>query len=100
MSQHYEWSVMDPDGNLQDGLYTIGPNGPRQVIADGGHLEVTTDRYGEIIYDEAQEPIMRVRREIPNGCTVVRRVVTRGEWEPADDSLYPVSEPTGCCTGR
>jgi len=95
MSAHYEWSVMDPDGQLQDGIYTIGPHGPRQVIEDGGHLEVTTDRYGEIIYDTANEPIMRVRRQIPNGCIVVRRVVTRGDWEPADDALYPGSATSG-----
>lgn len=87
-SQHYEWSVMDPDGQLQDGLYTSGPSGPQQVIADGGHMEQVKE-WGEPRYDAQGEPIMQNRREIPDGCIVVRRLVTRGEWEPADDAFWP-----------
>lgn len=91
MTAHYEWSVMDIDGQLQDGIYTMGPTRPKQVIADGGHME-QVEKWGEPQFDLAGEPIMRNRREIPNGCIVVRRVVTRGEWEPADESLYPGHE--------
>ena len=91
MKQHYEWVILGPDGTPLSGTYTTGPWSPRSIIADGGYTEQDVDvETGEPRWDGDGEPIMVLRRPLPDGCTVGRRVVTYGDWhEASDNELSP-----------
>lgn len=81
--QHYEWAVLNPDGGNESGIFTSGPHAPKAELVEGGQ------RHGTGMYDEFGDEETRITHLYPEGSFVARRLVTYGEWEPADDSLYP-----------
>ncbi len=87
--QHYEWAVIGPDGKPISGIFTMGPHGPRDEMVNGVWRQVE-DAWGEPQFTESGEPVMQQRvPPAPEGSYVGRRLITRSDWEPADDALYP-----------
>lgn len=87
--QHYEWAVIGPDGKPISGIFTMGPHGPRDEMVNGVWRQVE-DAWGEPQFTESGEPVMQQRvPPAPEGSYVGRRLITRSDWEPADEALYP-----------
>ncbi len=89
MRQHYEWAVIGPDGQNLSGIFTSGPQAPREELRHGRWRQ-EENSWGDPRFDEDGEPIMsQVSPPAPEGSFVGRRLVTEGDWEVADDALTP-----------
>lgn len=85
----YEWAVLNAEGNDVSGIYSMGPSGPKEMIADGGRMRQVTNSWDEPQWDAEGEPIMERTSTLPDGCYVGRRLVTYGPWEAADEARTP-----------
>lgn len=87
--KHYEWAVLTSDGSNWSGLYSMGPSSAEDVLWRGEFTYERDPETGDDVYDERGERVVKSVRIAPEGSYVARRIVSRGEWEPADDKLWP-----------